>query len=667
MQFKQDITSETECVNQCRNTEEGCCVQEDGACTFTTRGACSTTSSGNSSIGFHKDMLCSNDALPCDCAKQQYTGCVGNKDEVYWFDSCNNRENIYNSDKATSYNRGYVLPKEKSCKLTNPNDPNCGNCDYSSGTLCGKASKDTRVTYGEYVCKDLNCKNIYENAASPSSGSDKKSGESWCLYDAAVGFGKDLVGSRQYRSLCINGEELSEPCEDYRRQICVQGILGAAPSELGESFKVTGSYVEAACRTNRWEDCTSCTTADCCNDISIRDCYWMPAGVTTAGGTCVPHVPPGLKFWEGESQSSTPSEDATSICEKASMQCTVKWERGGMSRLGLGSKEWKCIKNCDCLKKDYIIAANDYCKALGDCGAYYNIAGKATLEGFSQDTENTFTKADVGDWETLVEPSKAKESELSFQSTWKRSLGFTLAVAGISGAYTKFVLKTGWNGLLAGGQGIGALFQGIWPKSGGVFKTMSDAAFKTYGGEKITVKLGESLLDKAVTDAPVKIAKDSVIPKGFISDKSTTLVNAQGGSLTLEQGKALSTDGVWNTKEIISGKYTGSGTEGMTAAKDLTTTTTQPSAFAQFATWFQTIMWIYTIYNILDWLLKDTKTKTYTIKCQPWQAPIGGSDCEKCQESGKTCSEYRCKSLGKLCSLVNVGTPQEKMCKSSSK
>ncbi|MEK6873810.1 MAG: rhomboid family intramembrane serine protease, partial [Nanoarchaeota archaeon] len=46
--------------------------------------------------------------------------------------------------------------------------------------------------------------------------------------------------------------------------------------------------------------------------------------------------------------------------------------------------------------------------------------------------------------------------------------------------------------------------------------------------------------------------------------------------------------------------------------------------------------------------------------CNPWQAPIGGDDCEKCNDGMNPCSEYRCKSLGQACGIVNKGTTDEK-------
>lgn len=45
--------------------------------------------------------------------------------------------------------------------------------------------------------------------------------------------------------------------------------------------------------------------------------------------------------------------------------------------------------------------------------------------------------------------------------------------------------------------------------------------------------------------------------------------------------------------------------------------------------------------------------------CQPWEAPIGGQDCQLCNEF-ESCSEYMCKSLGQACDIINPGTLEEK-------
>ncbi|MEK6899356.1 MAG: hypothetical protein AABW79_04645 [Nanoarchaeota archaeon] len=60
-------------------------------------------------------------------------------------------------------------------------------------------------------------------------------------------------------------------------------------------------------------------------------------------------------------------------------------------------------------------------------------------------------------------------------------------------------------------------------------------------------------------------------------------------------------------------------------------------------------------------LYKDEKKKVVTLQCLPWEAPLGGSKCEQCNgDPLKPCSEYRCKSLGQACEIVNKGTAEER-------
>lgn len=56
----------------------------------------------------------------------------------------------------------------------------------------------------------------------------------------------------------------------------------------------------------------------------------------------------------------------------------------------------------------------------------------------------------------------------------------------------------------------------------------------------------------------------------------------------------------------------------------------------------------------------SSEIQTVNFQCLPWQAPRGGSDCELCNDGGLPCSEYRCKSLGQSCKLINEGTAVEK-------
>jgi hypothetical protein len=58
----------------------------------------------------------------------------------------------------------------------------------------------------------------------------------------------------------------------------------------------------------------------------------------------------------------------------------------------------------------------------------------------------------------------------------------------------------------------------------------------------------------------------------------------------------------------------------------------------------------------------DEEKEIITYDCVPWDAPVGGRDCEKCNDQAEelSCSEYQCRSLGQACQLLNPGTNEEK-------
>jgi hypothetical protein len=59
---------------------------------------------------------------------------------------------------------------------------------------------------------------------------------------------------------------------------------------------------------------------------------------------------------------------------------------------------------------------------------------------------------------------------------------------------------------------------------------------------------------------------------------------------------------------------------------------------------------------------KTEKKELVKFECLPWEAPTGGSHCDECNNDPlMPCSEYRCKSLGQACGIVNPGTTDE-MC-----
>lgn len=393
--FNPAIKVETACILTAHFQDKGACVYEleyQRTCKFTTREVCMNLHGANLTSGteFHKDFLCSADELATNCGPTTETICIEGKDEVYFKDTCGNKANIYDANKIYSKSSSYwqkIVPKKNSCKPNsnngNADSKTCGNCDYFKGSICAKGS----ANFGDNICTDLNCYNTKD-------GNDYKNGESWCVYQGKVGKGRDLVGSRHFRHICINGEETIEPCADFRNEVCIEEELSTAD----------GNFIESGCRINRWLDCPDQNEEDDCLNTDKRDCYWLKglkfdkessdssvsssnnvfSGGTTGGfsggitgnailntkkkdqGACLPTVPSGLKFWEtGNTQS---------ICSLGSSVCRVKFEENIF-----GSE--KCKTNCECLKIDWAAKVNNACTSLGDCGAYFNIAGVFTNEG----------------------------------------------------------------------------------------------------------------------------------------------------------------------------------------------------------------------------------------------------------------------------------------------
>jgi hypothetical protein len=689
MIFDETIESEFSCINSVRSQEKGACVSSDGSCDFTTRESCIESAEtltenatiANPNVGFHSGFLCSNPKLGTNCAPQQYTGCLDDKDEVYWFDSCGNAENIYSADKRGSYNNGLILSKEQSCKINGANDKNCGSCDFTTGTLCSNyEGRENKPAFGDFTCIDLSCENIEVDETIPNSFSRKKLGESWCAYDALVGFGQDAVGSRHFKKLCINGQELTEECKDFREEICVQGVRGEPPLSNEETVRLNAGdeqYVEAACRSNRWQGCNDikgnfgdaesfAKAKDNCENINVRDCTWI--GDKNAG-RCIPFVPPGLKFWPGEGKNAVPSADATQQCNLASNECNVVYEKGGFD------SSWTCIQNCECLNKDYLLSMNDVCKSYGDCGAYVNYLGAATLGGFDENHKEKILIGDVEGYNDVIFPNEKNRGQ--YQSKMKAFFSKaapSLLFSGAIGVYSlatvgNFLPGFGFNIVTPGIKSVGSSlsFQQELLTSkaqAGLVKdgTLLMKEFNTASQNLITagnnLKLAASKLGGTVEASTGTIT----FPAGSVgaggAGKAGFTYAVDGGATAIGGGPAPISIPSSTTDAVRSaGETFGTAQKSLNAAEASVKANISP--FGTVLQVLNTIAWIYTIVSLLDVLLSDTKEEKITVTCEPWVAPRGGDNCEECGEDGKPCSEYRCRSLGQLCKLVNSGTSEE--------
>jgi len=348
--FRTNIASEIECIAVAQAQDRGACIFESDfqkTCKFTTRAECDASKIKteekitNTTVSFHKDYLCSAPELGTNCGKTEKTTCVENKDEVYFVDTCGNPANIYDAGKKDNVDYwSKIKSKEESCGFgkDNSGSASCGNCDYFLGSICKKAGATERVSLGDYICRNLDC-NV--------KGKIYKHGESWCEYDG-TGDLVDAVGSRHFRHVCYMGEEMIEPCEDFRAKVCIQDKITTEE----------GDFSQAACRANEWQNCVIQNKTSDCENTEMRDCVWL-------NGKCVPEFAPGLKFWDETSKDE---------CALGNVVCVVKFEKGLF-----GGKE--CVKNCECLKTSWETEKNQICASLGDCGAKINYLNVYTEEG----------------------------------------------------------------------------------------------------------------------------------------------------------------------------------------------------------------------------------------------------------------------------------------------
>ncbi len=538
----QDAVSEVDCVMQCRQQEEGCCITE-GGCSYTTRANC--VSSEDSLSQFNLNQYCSS-FDSCFCKQKDHKECYDGN--VYWFDSCGNKEE---------------LVKE---------------CSYDKGLKCGEVN-------GQIDCKSLNCK-VTPDENNPLDffpNGIAKNGESWCLYDSQPGPSLDLVGSRHYRVVCVEGDEIVEPCRDFREEICVQADIETSD----------GVFRESSCIKNRNEDCTTeCNKAEppkpgienedeynrelarykselakdkeCCENRDLRSCFW--AGEEDSG-VCLPLVPPGSKFWEPGSENN---------CDNADKECITVWYDPGYY------KDPKIVSGEQCETQEFLQSSNAYCRAQGDCGAHYNYKGKYTQDGFS-------FKYAYNKWANFKQtPYPDELTQPSF---------------------SEFAIAR--DGLYLGKINAGDLIQGA---SVGL-----SAFFNNFPGGKIIAisAVGVTYIGLATLGGGLGAAGIGL----------TGLVNTALGSAKV------------GTLETLFGFKLGA--------------LAQPLAIISLAA-IAVIAFFF-----IQSLGAERQDLTHTTTCDLWQAPSGGQDCSLCDKDPlKPCSEYRCKSLGQLCTFIseNEGT-----------
>jgi len=395
-----DLETELECLALSSSQDEGACVLS-GICNRKTKQECFA-------IGgeFYNNLFCS--AAPgINCSAGEVIGCADeeNLHDVYYFDSCGNRENI---------------AKE---------------CDYPENTCDDKS------------CKYLGCENAVANVGTQ----DRANGERWCLYDGSIGDGKDTVGSEHWIAYCHNGEVEIDRCGEYRGSICTQSVI----EEDGETFSQASCVINEAFSCIDYNSEQSTLKENC---EANTDCMIKNINVDTGFkfDVCTPRYPHGFELTGGESLRKSLS---TELCSLANQNCTVLYEK----KL-LGGWSCKSGGNCNCEKAEFTNQMNDFCVSLGDCGSYVNYIGEGTknikVSGAPEVSWTKYIKYSEPVKGQFAEPKSLREILGSMFGTNivdpdNNETGMNKLVKKIgmiSGASGTLVVGAGWLGNFIGGQ-----------------------------------------------------------------------------------------------------------------------------------------------------------------------------------------------------------------------
>ncbi len=611
-EFRQ-VSNELECLALGNQQAEGACVlgevpgESKNDCKFTTKGECSA-------IGgeFNEGLLCSNIGLNTICEKQVSTQCFEGKDEVYWVDSCGNRENIYDSNKARSWNNGLVLPKSESCTLTQGNDPlgkqsTCGNCFYPAGSVCGTPrEQDEAPVDGDFVCRDLAC--IDEQ------GNERSQGESWCVYESAIGVegtgnnqrSVDVPGSSHYISTCRDGEVILESCAPGRREICTESN--------------TNDFSTADCRANQWALCLKANEDpdDLAKCEENTDCKIMHVDMAQSSkdtfefDLCVPKYPPGFNLNTEIGGSAKETQ-----CALASLNCkkiTIKEAFGDSTKI-----------NARCDDADFTETLNNLCMSLGDCGVQVNILGEYTTDGYSIKNAPELGEKYLSGLQELKDPIPGKVASPLSEDEIAALFGFDitdpnynpeeLALDVISGV-------TGFAGVALAYAGSAGVLQGTLLGSTAFLPADFVGPVQPGLGAAGGVVAG-ALIGAAITSMLIKFS-------------------GIGGGLSEE----------WQYALIIAGAAAGALIGFSLVA-------------VQVSVWIPIVGWILAAATLafigIGWLLGwgKKKTKLISFQCLPWQPPKGGEMCGQCGDNGLPCNKYKCESLGQTCEFINEGTSDQ--------
>ncbi len=563
--------------------KRGACVYEVDTCKVITEQECA-----NSFGVFNPDLLCTSEDLNTTCEPTTNTACIDGRDQVFFVDSCGNTANIYDSsriEREEYWNK--ILSPSESCNADNvagsSDSKDCGNC-FRTENYCGSAIKNgVEPTYGEYYCKPTTCE--YKDKT-------YKNGESWCVYESAIGDGNDIPGSSHYQFVCSQGEIKIDKCADYRNEICIQTV-----------HKVDGgSFTEASCSKNTARNCVSFNGqenfAELCNDEPYCEMKEFHIDGSFDFDYCAPEYPAGFSFEERY------QDTATNTCGFATREATymeVQKTWGGC----------ECADNCDLdsseSRQKWIDDMENFCKSLGDCGFDVNIAGK-TSDNYDAQEDGSSSEISSG----LKSEIKGMSSPDGSYVGYDERMDKYLDAAGLLGSEPETIDPFDPQGALGGPLGTMAIGVG--------------------SAIVITETITSSLAPAGAGMAPFAGAAIGAAVGAYV-----------GGYLAEMNGASPG----WAMVAVVSGAIAG-------ALIGL-----QIAGVAACGPFFWVCAVFVLIMIIASFLGGSCEEIKMEFTCEPWQPPVGSSDCSYCNEGDLPCSEYKCLSLGAGCELINKGTGEE--------
>ena len=618
MDWRRDV-GEVGCFALGLSQKEGACLLGGGNCKFITEAECFDYGD------FAEGVLCSSPSLNTSCEMTEQTKCVDGKDGVYFVDSCGQAANIYDSARVNdvTYWDG-VLEGEDVCGDDdvaggNANSESCGNCNRFLGGICGSAAEDGfEPDVGSFYCADTSCM---------FKGEGYENGESWCVYDGAIGNGDDVVGSRHWKYVCSQGTVAVEPCADYRNQICIQ------------SDAEDGVFRNAACVANNWRACIDLNSegdiGECGETLNCR-VETVDIASNFKFDVCLPKYPGGFSLSDERYQVT-----AERLCGMADQTCTVVYT----------PKTWggcEVVANEGCLSARFAEEMNDFCRGLGDCGGSANVIGEWS-DSYKVRRSGGLSSSWVAGLVALANPVPGQIAEVE--------------------DYSEFLEAAG----ILGGPGVA-------PEAGEVEEVDYNAVGMGLGGIGLASTLGAAYaIGTGAGVGGVSGGISGIMSFFGIGGTTTAAVGSSvgAGSITVGAGAAGSTGAMAAFGNVAIGAAIGAvagsmiakqlglshgGSMLMSAGGAMVGAAAGMAYFNILSTFIGPLLLVGVFLIVLSLFFggDDCSNIEVQFECNPWRAPFGGDDCDECNGNLlKPCSEYRCESLGATCELVNKGTEDE--------